>query len=149
MNANHKIKKEGSKLPKYNGGALGTIDLRNKLMNRFKSTQEIELERQKNRVKKVRNSGILGLALKGGRSRSPSINTISSDDSVFNSNPKNKKKKARKKMEGATSSSSSSEDGTFIINTQLKLMNDAVFFCRSFTETFHRYDPTSWRFSYV
>lgn len=103
---------EGSKVPKSKGGKIGAIDLRNKLMNRFKNTQEIELERQKNRVKKVRSSGILGLALKGGRSRSPSVNTISSDDSVFNAGPKKKKKKKlKKKNDGDSSSSSSSEEG--------------------------------------
>lgn len=112
LNASHKIKVEGSKVPKYKSGQLGTIDLRNKLMNRFKSTQEIELERQKNRVKKVRNTGILGLALKGGRSRSPSVNTISSDDSVLNANAKKKKKKKlKKKTDGGSSTSSSSDDG--------------------------------------
>lgn len=113
LNANHKIKKEGSKVPKYKTGTIGTGDLRNKLMNRFKSSQEIELERQKNRVKKVRNSGILGLALKGGRSRSPSVNTISSDDSVFNAGPKKKKKKKLKKKNEGESTTSSSDDGLF------------------------------------
>lgn len=103
---------EGSKVPKHRSGTIGTSDLRNKLMNRFKNTQEIELERQKNRVKKVRSSGILGLALKGGRSRSPSVNTISSDDSMFGAGPKKKKKKKlKKKTDGESSSTSSSDEG--------------------------------------
>lgn len=115
LNANHKIKVEGSKVPKFKSGTIGTTDLRNKLMNRFKNTQEIELERQKNRVKKVRNSGILGLALKGNRSRSPSVNSISSDDNVFNAGPKKKKKKKLKKRNDgdSTTSSSSDDDGMF------------------------------------
>lgn len=119
LNASHKIKVEGAKLPKARrGGELGAIDLRNKLMNRFKNTQEIELERQKNRVKKVRSSGILGLALKGRLSRSPSVNTISSDDSIFNAGGPKKKKKKKKKLkkkdggESSTSSSSDDDDGT-------------------------------------
>lgn len=103
---------EGSKVPKHRSGTIGTSDLRNKLMNRFKNTQEIELERQKNRVKKVRSSGILGLALKGGRSRSPSVNTISSDDSMFGAGPKKKKKKKlKRKTDGESSSTSSSDEG--------------------------------------
>lgn len=140
-------------MSKYKSATIGTGDLRNKLMNRFKSTQEIELERQKNRVKKVRNSGILGLALKGGRSRSPSVNTISSDDSVFNAggSKKKKKKKLKKRHDGESTTSSSDDDGLFTVcgaQTCCRLINFSIF-CRCFSETFHWYDCSARCFSYV
>lgn len=147
---------EGSKVPKHKSGTIGATDLRNKLMNRFKSTQEIELERQKNRLKKVRSSGILGLALKGGRSRSPSINTISSDDSIFDAGPKKKKKKKlKKKKDGdSTSTSSSSDEGMFVKENEKMHKTEVEIFLlffvyRNFAETSHRYDGSTRCFSYV
>lgn len=67
------------------------FDLRNKLMKRVKTAQEEELERQKNRVKKVKTDSILGSALTTAK-RSPSVNLISSDDSLLSdSNRKSRK----------------------------------------------------------
>lgn len=67
------------------------FDLRNKLINKVKSATEQELERQKSRVKKYK-SGII--VTRGSQERSPSVNSISSDDSVLSDNPKKKRKRA-------------------------------------------------------
>lgn len=76
---------------------MSNIDLRNKLTNRFKISQEQELERQKHRLNKVITSGLLGSALKGGSHvRSPSVNTISSDDSILSDSHQKTKKKKKK-----------------------------------------------------
>lgn len=68
------------------------FDLRNKLISKVKSATEQELERQKSRVKKYK-SGII--VTRGSQERSPSVNSISSDDSVLSDNPPSKKKRKR------------------------------------------------------
>lgn len=68
------------------------FDLRNKLINKVKSATEQELERQKSRVKKYK-AGIM--MTRGSQERSPSVNSISSDDSVLSDNPPSKKKRKR------------------------------------------------------
>lgn len=90
---------------------VSKMDLRNKLMTKYKTTQEQELERQKNRLKKVKSSGILGSALKGENYRSPSINSISTDDSVLSDSQQKKKKKKKKQQESSESSLSAEEQG--------------------------------------
>lgn len=70
------------------------FDLRNKLISRVKTVQEQELERLKNRVKKAKTGSILGSALIQGN-RSPSVNSISSDDSILNDSAQHKRKKKR------------------------------------------------------
>lgn len=77
-------------------------------MSRLRISQEQELERQKNRLIKAKTSGILGSALKGGgHERSPSVNSISSDDSILSDSRQKKKKK--KKM--GSDSDAVSEEG--------------------------------------
>lgn len=66
--------------------------MRNKLINKVKSATEQELERQKSRVKKYK-AGIM--MTRGSQERSPSVNSISSDDSVLSDNPPSKKKRKR------------------------------------------------------
>lgn len=89
-------------------------------MNRFKVSQEQELERQKNRLNKVKTSGILGSALKGGGyERSPSVNSISSDDSILSDSRQKKKKKKKK----GSDSDVSSEPGIELI---LSLLHTSV-----------------------
>lgn len=68
------------------------FDLRNKLINKVKSATEQELERQKSRVKKYK-AGII--VSRGPNDRSPSVNSISSDDSVLSDNPPSKKKRKK------------------------------------------------------
>lgn len=97
-------------------------DLRNKLVTKFKATQEEDVERQKNRLMLAKSSGLLGAALKAG-AKSPSGSSISSDDSVLSDNRQKKKKKKsvkkKKKKKGEDSSSASissalSEEGNRI-----------------------------------
>lgn len=88
-------------------------DLRNKLVTRFKTSHEEDVERQRNRLMLAKSSGLLEAALKAGGERSPSVTSISSDDSVLSDKQKKKKKKAikkkkKKKKEGSSSSSVSS-----------------------------------------
>lgn len=73
------------------------FDLRNKLITKVKSATEQELERQKSRVKKYK-SGII-MTRSGSQERSPSINSISSDDSVLSDNPSKKKRKRNAESE--------------------------------------------------
>lgn len=58
----------------------------------MKSATEQELERQKSRVKKYK-AGIM--VTRGSQERSPSVNSISSDDSVLSDNPPTKKKRKK------------------------------------------------------
>lgn len=93
---------------------VGRSDLRNKLVTRFKTSHEEDVERQRNRLMLAKSSGLLEAALKAGE-RSPSVTSISSDDSVLSDSRQKKKKKKtikkkkKKKKEGSSSSSVSSE----------------------------------------
>lgn len=95
-----KIKKErevGSSKEKHTSTSSkkpNPFDLRNKLLNKVKSATEQELERQKSRLKKYKSGIILN---RSSKERSPSVNSISSDDSVLSDNALNKKK--RKKVD--------------------------------------------------
>lgn len=60
-----------------------SFDLRNKLISKVKSAQEQELERQKNRVKKYKSNTVLGTMFDKSKERSPSMNLISSDESML------------------------------------------------------------------
>lgn len=80
---------------KSTSNKLKSFDLRNKLISRVKSVQEQELERQKNRIKKYKSGILLGKSLDGSKERSPSVNSISSDDSVLSDKLSKKKKKKR------------------------------------------------------
>lgn len=71
---------------------LKTFDLRNKLITKVKSLSEQELERQKSRVKKYKSGIVLD---RGSRERSPSVNSISSDDSILSDKPSTKKKRKK------------------------------------------------------
>lgn len=70
-----------------------SIDLRNKLIKKVKTEQEQEWERQKHRVKRYK-SNVSKNQKDGSNDRSPSVNSISSDDSVLSDrSPKKKEKK--------------------------------------------------------
>lgn len=75
---------------------MKSFDLRNKLISKVKTVQEQELERQKNRVQKCKAGSILGSALDHSKQRSPSVNSISSDDSILSDKNPSKKKKRKK-----------------------------------------------------
>lgn len=99
----HKVKKERDDRASYKNHTIKPperkpFDLRNKLVKRVKSAQEQELERQKNRVKKVKTGSILGSALTCAK-RSPSVNSISSDDNVLSDSHKKNKKTRRSDSE--------------------------------------------------
>lgn len=92
-----KIKKERDddghrKTSKDRSGEDKPFDLRKKLIKRVMSVQEQELERQKNRVNKVKKGSILGAALTTGK-RSPSVNSISSNESALSDSTRKRKKK--------------------------------------------------------
>lgn len=97
-----KIKKErelGGSKEKHSSSSSSSkkqnpFDLRNKLINKVKSATELELERQKSRLKKYKSGIILN---RSSKERSPSVNSISSDDSVLSDNALAKKK--RKKID--------------------------------------------------
>lgn len=66
----------------------------------MKSAQEQELERQRNRVKKYKSGNLLGKALdRSSKERSPSVNSISSDDSILSDKEVVAKKKKKKSDE--------------------------------------------------
>lgn len=71
---------------------LKTFDLRNKLITKVKSTTEQELERQKSRLKKYRSGIILK---RGSQDRSPSVNSISSNESILSDKQTSKKKRKK------------------------------------------------------
>ncbi|XP_059611554.1 A-kinase anchor protein 17A [Phlebotomus argentipes] len=85
-------------------------DLRKKLVSRYKNTHEEELEKRREKLKKVRDDVILQDLLVKGRSRSPSIDTISSNDSVFSESSAKSASKRKKKKAKKTRKSSSSEE---------------------------------------
>lgn len=66
------------------------FDLRNKLISRVKSATEQEFERQKNRIKKYKSGIVID---RNSKERSPSVNSISSGDSVLSDTPRKKRKK--------------------------------------------------------
>uniref|UniRef100_A0A1B0DIZ1 Uncharacterized protein n=1 Tax=Phlebotomus papatasi TaxID=29031 RepID=A0A1B0DIZ1_PHLPP len=105
-NSSRKKEKKGKKLEN-----LPENDLRKKLVSRYKSTHEEELEKRREKLKKVRDDVILQDLLVKGRSRSPSIDTISSNDSVFSdTSTKSGNRKKKKKAKKIRKSSSSSEE---------------------------------------
>lgn len=98
------IKKEHADVSsqRYKSGTprpLQSFDLRQKLIRNVKSAQEQEFERQKNRLKKVKKGTLLGTALDPKASRSPSINSISSDDNLSDDEVVKKKKKKKSKSD--------------------------------------------------
>lgn len=108
-----KIKKErgesGSKdrhTSSSSSSKLKTFDLRNKLISKVKTASEHELERQKSRLKKYKSGIVLD---RNTKERSPSVNSISSDDSVLSDKPSTKKK--RKKNNESDASHDAEEQG--------------------------------------
>ncbi|XP_037924253.1 A-kinase anchor protein 17B isoform X3 [Hermetia illucens] len=106
---------------------LETNDLRNKLASKYKTAQEELLNKQRSKVKEVKGrTGLLPLIDKNKlEDRSPSINSISSDDSVLSDSHqanKTKKKRAKKKREDEESepSISSSESESTKAKTEAK-----------------------------
>lgn len=93
-----KIKKErdeSTSKEKYSSSSSNKkkpFDLRNKLINKVKSATEQELERQKSRIKKYK-SGIM--VNSNSKERSPSVNSISSDESILSDNVPSKKNRKR------------------------------------------------------
>lgn len=88
---------------------LKSFDLRNKLITKVKSASEQELERQKSRLKKYRSGIVLSRGSKE-RSRSPSVNSISSGESILSDKPTVKKK--RKKDDQSDPSLDEGETGS-------------------------------------
>lgn len=85
-------------------------DLRDKLVTKYKNAHEGEFKKRMDKVRKAREGKvILTDLLAGDGKRSPSIDSISSDDSLFD---ESKKKKKKKKRSSSTSSSSSSSSAT-------------------------------------
>ncbi|GAB0086659.1 uncharacterized protein DMENIID0001_007600 [Sergentomyia squamirostris] len=82
---------------------LAENDLRKKLVTRYVSTHEEELEKRREKLKKVRDDVILEDLVKR-HSRSPSIDTISSNDSILSTGSAKKKKKLKKARKSSTSS---------------------------------------------
>uniref|UniRef100_A0A182JS21 RRM domain-containing protein n=1 Tax=Anopheles christyi TaxID=43041 RepID=A0A182JS21_9DIPT len=97
--------------------STSSIKDRQKKASKLKATQEKELAKMRLRLKQAKDGSVLkkvlstGLGVKVERSRSPSINTISSDDGILSDTPKTKKKRksqtnSSKKSDGSGSSSS-------------------------------------------
>lgn len=104
MTIKSKIKSEmGGKIqdhkPKSHSDEKTKFDLRDKLISKVKSAQEQELERQKNRVKKYKSNSVLGSALDKSHDRSPSMNLISSDESILSDSTSASIEKKRKRSE--------------------------------------------------
>lgn len=93
------------------------FDLRNKLITKVKSASEQELERQKSRLKKYKSGIILS---RGSKERSPSINSISSDDSILSDNPSSKKK--RKKVDQSDLSYEEDDRGIYSWRRETKTL---------------------------
>ncbi|XP_055542359.1 A-kinase anchor protein 17A isoform X3 [Wyeomyia smithii] len=88
----------------------------NKKADKLKATQEKEMEKMRVRVKSVKDGNLLKNFLgtsgrtSANRSRSPSINSISSDDSILNDYPVDPKKKKKKKKSSSDLSSTTNSD---------------------------------------
>lgn len=80
---------------------LNSADLRNKLITKVKTVQEQEWERQKHRVKRYK-SNISKNEQNVPENRSPSVNSISSDDSVLSDISANKKGNRKRNSSGAS-----------------------------------------------
>lgn len=86
-----------------NSNALAENDLRHKLINKLKKAQENDVKKYSKNLNKAKT-----LLSRDPKDRSPSINTISSDDSVLDNIIDDKKKS---KLKRNTSSSSSASEG--------------------------------------
>lgn len=85
------------------------MDLRDKLVTKYKNAHEGEFKKRMDKVQKAREGKvILTDLLHADGKRSPSIDSISSEDSLFGEDDKKKRKKKKKR----SSSSSSSSSGT-------------------------------------
>lgn len=107
------------------------FDLRDKLMDKYKNSSEKEYKKMQDRLQKAKDGNLIKNYLgtsSGGTSghkritkssRSPSINSISSNDSILSDTDEKKKSKKKKKASSSSdadasssnSSSSSSSDG--------------------------------------
>lgn len=114
---------------------MKSFDLRNKLISKVKTVQEQELERQKNRVQKCKAGSILGSALDHSKQRSPSVNSISSDDSILSDKNPTKKKKRKKNSDSSderetTVKGEDSNSEIFItIQNSANFMNFILYLC--------------------
>lgn len=72
--------------------SLRPNDLRNKIITKVKTVQEEEFERQKKRIKRYRTN-ISKTEKHNPDNRSPSVNSISSDDSILSDSSRKKKAK--------------------------------------------------------
>lgn len=88
-----KIKKEKSETKSKDKSESTSVDLRNKLIKKVKTEQEQEWERQRHRVKRYK-SNVTKHQKNDDNDRSPSVNSISSDDSILSDrSPKKREKK--------------------------------------------------------
>lgn len=108
----HKVSGSGSHKEKK-------FDLRNKLISKVKSATEEELERQKNRLKKFKAGAVKDNERDVSKERSPSVNSISSDDSVLSDKPSSKKKKRRDERLRSVDDDEHMDKGKQILNTLL------------------------------
>lgn len=115
-----KIKAEGpggaskSATKQTETGKKAPHDLRNKLLTKYKNAHEGDVQKRRDKIQKARaGQVILTDLLSGDGNRSPSIDSISSDDDVFeNDKKKKRKKKKRSSSTSSTSSSSSSSSSS-------------------------------------
>lgn len=87
--------------------SLSNMDLRNKIITKYRTAHEQEYEKLKSKVKTVKDKDTIKNAL-SHKERSLSITSISSNDSILSDS--NHKKKHKKKNSSSSSSSSSSSD---------------------------------------
>ncbi|XP_049538323.1 A-kinase anchor protein 17A-like [Anopheles darlingi] len=98
--------------------SISSASGRQKKANKLKQAQEKELEKMRLRLKQAKDGSVLkqvlstGTGLKVDRSRSPSINTISSDDSILSDTPRKAKKKRKSQTSSIRKSGSSAEDSS-------------------------------------
>ncbi|XP_050089369.1 A-kinase anchor protein 17A [Anopheles aquasalis] len=98
--------------------SISSASGRQKKANKLKLAQEKELEKMRLRLKQAKDGCVLkqvlstGTGLKVDRSRSPSINTISSDDSILSDTPRKAKKKRKSQTSSIRKSGSSAEDSS-------------------------------------
>lgn len=99
-------------------------DLREKLLTKYKNAHQGEMEKRQDKVRKAREGKVILTDLLADGKRSPSIDSISSDDSLFGEGKKKQKKKKKKRSSSTSSSSSSSSASSKSSKGSTKVANN-------------------------
>lgn len=104
-------------------------DLRDKLLTKYKTAHQGEFKKRQDKVRKAREGKIILTDLLNDGKRSPSIDSISSDDLFEENQKKNKKKKKKKRSSSTSSSSTTSSSSSSTASKDSPKVKKGKFYC--------------------